>query len=66
MISVPFETTFPTLPNNVGNRAASAMDLMICAPMMIGSNNFFKPNAKKPNPKPVKNEFLPKLNLAVT
>jgi len=61
---VPLETTLPTLPNSVGNKAASAIDLSICAPMMIGSNNFFKPNAKNPNPKPVKNEFLPKFNLA--
>lgn len=63
---IPLETTFPTLPRIVGNNAAIAMDLMICAPMMIGSSNFFKPNAKKPNPKPVKKEFLPKFNLAVT
>lgn len=62
---IPLETTFPTLPSRVGNNAAIAIDLMICAPMMIGSSNFFKPNAKKPNPKPVKNEFLPKFSLAV-
>jgi len=62
---VPFESILPTPPNNVGNNAASAIDLKICVNMMIGSNSFFKPNAKNPNPNPVKNEFLPKFNLAV-
>lgn len=60
--NVPLPTSLPTLPKILGKNIAIKIDLMIWAPMINGNNNFFSPNAKNPNPKPVRNEFLPKPN----
>lgn len=60
----PLPTSLPTLPKILGKNIAIKIDLTIWAPINIGNSNFFSPNAKKPNPNPVKNEFLPKPNRA--
>lgn len=43
----------------LGKKRASSTLLMICTPKNRGSNNFFRPNARKPRPNPVKKVLFP-------
>lgn len=56
---IPFAASLPKLPRILGRNMAIITDLKICPMMNIGNNSFFKPNAKNPSPKPVRNELFP-------
>lgn len=59
MRCVPLPRIFPILPMMLGKKRASRMLLMTCTPKIRGSSSFFRPNARKPSPNPVKKVLFP-------